>query len=332
MNVDLKDVAKLSKSLYYDKSKMFDGVSGDKIIRNLVFDALDMDQDSTAIDWYKWEANKIKVFEIISVAVDAVVPTVLTNQLDNLAEVRNIATGDEIKFTFEDDSLFRVGLVSAGNNEARRQELYGGSYTVDTDWYSVKVYAEFEKFIAGHINWQEYINRVAKSFANHLQTRIADAFQKSYSTLRATRKHTGTFDKDELLNISRHIKTATGNKPVAVYGTTTALSKVSDHAMSSEKTKDAINEVGYVGKLFGLPLIALPDAYQAGTEEFALSDNTLLILPQNEKLVSVALEGQTIATDKDSTLRNDLQIEFETRKKYGVQVAQAAVYGMYELN
>lgn len=328
--IDLKDVAKLSKDLYYDKNKQFGEVSGDQVFRNMIFDVLGA-QPGEAIDFYKWKENQNKVFEIVSIAVDSIVPTVLTNELDNLAEVRNLAIGDEAKFDFEDDSLFRVGLVASGDRDLRRQELHGGSFTVSTDWYGVKVYAEFEKFLAGHVNWRGYIDRIAKSFANHLQSKIAEAFVTSYDALRASRKQTGAFDKDELINIARHVRVASGGKQVAVYGSESALAKISDHALLSEKAKDQMNEIGRVGKIAGLDLIALPDAYKAGTEEFALDSDSLLILPVNEKLVSVVLEGQTLAQEVSSEKRNDMQIEFETLKKLGVQVAQAAVYGMYRM-
>lgn len=328
--INLKDVAKLSKDLYYDKNKHFGEVPGDQVIRNMVFDILGVESGST-IDYYKWQENKNKVFEVISVAVDAIVPTVLTNELDNLADVRNLAIGDEAKFDFEDDSLFRVGLVASGDRDLRRQELHGGSFTVATDWYGVKVYAEFEKFLAGHVNWRGYIDRIAKSFANHLQVKIAEAFVNSYDALRATRKQTGEFNRDELIAIARHVQVSSGGKKVAVYGSTSALAKISEHAQLSEKVKDEMNQLGYTGKLVGYDLIALPDAYKAGTEEFALDSDSLLILPQNEKIVSVVLEGQTIAHEVNSTSRNDMQIEFETMKKLGVQVAQSSVYGMYRM-
>lgn len=331
MDIAMKDVAKLSKDLYYNESKQYGEVSGDKVFRNLINDALGQEQGTKKIDYYAWQEHKNKVFQIISVAVDEVLPTILTDQLDSLAEVRNVGLGDEVVFSFEDDSLFRVGLVASGTRDLRRQELHGGSYTVETDWYGAKLFTELERFLAGHVNWRAWIDRIAKSFANQLQVMIADAFMGSYDDLRAARKHAGAFSTEELGEIARHVQVASGNKPVAVYGTRTALAQISEHAYESEGMKDAMNNVGYVGSVAGLDLVALPDAYKAGTEEFALDSNTLLVLPQNEKLVSIVLEGQPLMKEADGGNRNDMQIEFEYLKKLGVQVAQSSVYGMYRL-
>lgn len=325
------ELKKLSIDLYNNKNLMFNDISGDQAMRNMIADA--MGQATTgAIDYYAWEENKNKVFQILSVAIDAVLPTILTNELDSLADVRSVAVGDKPKFDIEDNSLLRVGLVASGTQDLQRQQLLGSSFTVDTDWYGAKVYAEFERFLAGEIDWKTYIDRVALSFSNKMQHQIYDAFVKSYDALRATRKVSGAYDEDKMVDLAEVVSVASGGKPVAVYGTRSALRAVSKGADLSSNMKDEMNKVGYLGTVGGLDLIAIPQAFKAGTEEFALDNKSLLVLPQGEKIVSVVLEGQSIVTDKDPMSNNSLQKEFLTLKKYGLQVAQTSVYGMYQLS
>lgn len=325
------ELQRLSIDLYNNRDLMFNDISGDQAMRNMIADA--MGQEGTgAIDFYEWQENKNKVFQILSVAIDAVLPTVLTNQLDTLADVRSVATGDKPKFDIEDNSLLRVGLVAAGTQDLQRQQLLGSSFTVETDWYGAAVYAEFERFLAGEINWQSYINRIALSFNNKMQHQIYDAFTQSYDGLRSTRKVSGTYDEDKLVDLAENISVAAGGKQVAVYGTRAALRAVSKGADLSSNMKDEMNKVGYLGNVGGLDLIAIPQAFKAGKEEFALDNKSLLVLPQGEKIVSVVLEGQAIVTDKDPLTNNSLQKEFLTLKKYGVQVAQTSIYGMYQLD
>lgn len=321
----------LSIDLYNNKNLMYNDVSGDQAMRNMIAEALGQEEGTTAIDFYAWEENKNKVFQILSVAIDAVLPTILTNQLDSLADVRNVNTGDKPKFDIEDNSLLRVGLVASGTQDLKRQQLMGTSFTVDTDFYGAKVFAEFERFLAGEINWQSYVDRVALSFSNKMQTQIYDAFMQSYDALRSTRKVEGTYDEDKLVDLAELVSATAGGKKVSVYGTRSALRKISKGAVASDGMKDEINKVGYLGTVGGLDLIAIPQAFKAGKEEFALDNKTLLVLPQGEKIVSVVLEGQSIVSDKDPMTNNALQKEFLTLKKYGVQVAQLSVYGMYKL-
>lgn len=328
--VDSKGLTKLATDLYHGRNVNFDGVSGDQALRNMVGDVLGVEPGSK-IDYYAWEANKLEVFQILSVAIDAVLPLRLENQFDAIADFRQVDLGDTQKFEIQDNSLLRIGRVSAGNQSLQRQQLFGKSFTVPTDWYGGKVYAEFERFMSGRVDWKGLVDRVAASFENKIQTEIYNGFAQSYDELRATRKATGTYEEDKLFEVAEHIGVASGGKPVAVYGTRKALRKITKDLPASESMKDQRNKIGFVDTLGGLDLIALPQAYKAGTEKFAIDDDTLLILPQGEKIVAVVLEGQAIVNDTDALARTDLQNEFVTLKKMGIQVGQVSVYGMYKI-
>lgn len=326
------ELAQLSIDLYNNKNMMFNEVSGDLAMRRIINEAIGQDKDAKKIDFYAWEDNKNKVFSILAVAIDAVLPRVLTNELDGLAEIKTTAHGDQAVFEMEDSSLFRVGLVASGTQDLRAQELVGENFTIDTDWYGAKVYAELEKFLAGNVNWQTYINRVATSFANHLSTKILDAFTAGYDALRAAYKSSGTYSEDKLRDLADMVQAKSGSKKVSVYGTASALRKVSKDADLSDSMKDQMNRVGYLGEVGGISLIQLPQAFRAGKEEFALDNKTLIILPENEKVVSIAIEGQALVSDKDPMGNTMLRKEFLTMKKLGVQVAQTAIYGMYKMS
>lgn len=310
---------------------MFNEVSGDEAMRKIMAEALGIEVGDK-IGHYQWEENKLKVFQILSVAVDAVLPVILENQFDSLADVRSVALGDKPRFEIEDNSLLRVGVVAAGTQDLQRQELHGTSFTVDTDWYGAKVFTDFERFMAGNVNWQGLVDRIAKSFANKMQTQIYDAFAASYDSLRAVRKQTGSYDEDKMVQVAQHVGAAAGGRPVAVYGTLSALRKVAKGADLSGNMKDRIAKVGHLDNVGGIELIAIPQAYKSGQEKFAIDDNTLLFLPQGEKIVTVVLEGETIVSDVDPMTNTALQREFLTLKRYGVQVAKMSVYGMYKLS
>lgn len=320
----------LAVDLYHDRKLNFNDVPGDVAMRNMIADALGQ-KAGEKIDHYKWEANKLKVFQILSVAVDAVMPTILTNQFDTLADVRNVALGDKPRFEIEDNSLLHVSMIASGTQDLQRQELFGSSFTVDTDWYGAKVYAEFERFMTGNVNWTTLVDRITGSFANFTQTRIYEAFAKSYPDVRTVRKTTGTYDEDKLIELAAHVSTAAGGKEVQVFGTKAALRKVTRGVDKSGAAKDKFNQVGYLETVAGLDLIALPQAYKAGTEEFAIADDTLLILPKGEKIVSIVLEGDAVVNDTDFMTRNDMQREFVTMKKMGIRVAALSIYGMYKM-
>lgn len=329
----MNGLAQLSRDLYKNRSLVYNDVSGNDAMRKLFYEALGVPVGTKSRELKTaWDMNKPRVFQIIDVAVDAVLPTVIKDQFDSLADFQNVAIGDEQRFTVKNTDLFRVATVAAGTQNLRRQALHGHNFKVETDWYGIKTYTEFEQFLAGNVDWTEYINRVAESFAAFIGERIYFAFANSYDGVRAARKHTGTFELDKLVDVSRHIRAASGGQQVAVYGSLSALGKITDGIDKSDRMKDEFQQVGYIKTVRGLDLIALPDAYKAGKEEFVVDDKSLLIIPSNEKIVQVVLEGDTYTNEAEASVNTGLQMEFTTLKKFGAQVNQASIYGFYKLS
>lgn len=321
-----QDLEHLAREVYFNRNFSQNGVSGSEAMRKLVLEKL-----GGEYSYYAWKEHKDEVFQLISVAIDAVLPTLITNQFDTLADVKNLALGDKNVFEVEDSRMITVGLVSAGNTDIRRQTITGRKFSVETDWYGAAVYTEFQQFVTGNIDWTKLVNKVADAFVNKMGSQIYDSIVTSYSLLTATRKQEGEFDTEKLAQLAQHVGIAAGGKEVAVYGTRAALAKVSKKADLSDAMRDEKNSVGFLGRIDGVPLICLPQAYKPNTNEFAMDDNTLLVLPQGEKIVAIAMEGDVITDEPDNMLRNDMQMSFETLKKYGLSVLKMAVYGMYKM-
>lgn len=328
-----KELAKLSRDLYYNKNLVYNEVSGNDAMRNLMFEALGVPVGTKGRDLKTaWDMNKPKVFQIIDVAVDAILPTIVKNQFDSLADFQNIQIGDVQRFTVKNHDLFRVATIASGTQDLRRQVLHNKNYTVQTDWYGIETYTEFEQFLAGNVDWADYINRVAESFANFIGEKIYKSFALSYDGVRANLKATGTFDIDTLINIARHVRATAGTDRVAVYGTTTALRQIGVGANMSDGMKDQMNKVGYLSTVSGLDLIAFPDAYKSGKQEFIVDEKALLVIPSNEKIVDVVTEGDSITNETEAVQHNALEMNFLTMKKLGIQVKQSSVYGFYKLS
>lgn len=329
-----KDLQKLIKEMKMNKDFSMNGVSGSDAIRSMMFDVLGVEEGSSSREMYRgFRENKEKLFQIIDVIVDETLPSLVGNEFDSLANYHSVAIGDNIRFRNPNNKLFRVARVAAGTQDIRRQNMLPQSYTVETDWYAVKTYAELEQFLNGQVDWNVYVQNVARSFAHEIGSRIFDAISKSYDGIRATRKVSGAFDIDQLLTLVGHVKASAGTQSVAVYGTEAALLKIArDESVTlSDRGRDELNRLGTVGSVLGIELRALPNAFRAGTEEFIVDDNTLLIIPSDEKIVDVVLEGEAITQESDALAHNALQMEFVTMKKLGIAVRQAAVYGYYKL-
>lgn len=328
--MDKNKLAQLSRDLYYNKSLVYNEVPAKEAFVKMIREAIGV-ADGERVNYYAWKNNSLKVFQILSIALDAVFPKLVTTEFDGLADTRNVAAGEKPKFEIKDNNLFKVSMVAAGTQNLVRQTQHGNSFTVDTDWYGLATFAEFEQLANGEIDWNDFVDKVAKSFVTYMGERIWEGVVKSYDTLKAGRKETGTYDEDKLIGLAQKVSADAGGAKVAVYGSLRALRKITKDVEKSDAAKEKFNTIGYLDTVAGLDLIALPSVYKTGAEEFLIDDNTLLVLPQGEKIISIVIEGDTYIVETESMGRNDMQLEFKTMKKFGMAVAQLAHYGIYKI-
>jgi hypothetical protein len=323
----MTDLARLGLDVYQGKNVMFNEVSGEDAIRNAINDAC-----GGEFNFRSFRENKYKVFSIIEELVDITLGTVITNQFDALADVKNVAVGEKPVFRIEDPSLFRIARIAGGTNDLRRQKILNRRFEVDTDYFGAKLYAELEMFVAGLVNWSNFVNRLSLSFANDLGVRIYEAIANSYTTLNSTYGVTATYDEDVLFDMVQHIEARAGGKSAVIMGTKKALRKVSKDLVMSQNMMDELNRVGYIGTLGGTPLVLLPQAHKVGTDTFFVDDNQLIVVPQGEKIVKVVVEGDSqMIENTQAGDRNDNQMEYTLQKKLGVGVMQSAIYGIYKI-
>lgn len=328
------DLVKLSKSIYETKNFEIQGTSGDDVLRNMIYNAMEIEPGTTGNAlYYAFDTHKNKVFQIINIAVDALTPKIVNDEFNHLANFQNVPLGTVARFQNPNNKLFSVSRIAPGLQDLKRQNMLGSAYTVETDKYGLSVYAEFEQFLLGMVNWSEFIQRVSASFSSFIGLRIYETFSDAYVSAKAHLKASGTFDIDVLLNLASHVKASAGVSEVTVYGTPSALGKVAAQVeMLSDAMKSEINRLGYLTTFRGIQFMALPERYIPGTNEFLVDDNTLTIVPTNHKIVDVVLEGETFTREQLAEEHQSLQMTFTMERNMGIQVIQSAVYGVYQLS
>lgn len=322
----LSELQILAQDLYNGVPTKFNGVDGTSAIRNMLNEACGGD-----FNYKNFREYKYRVFSLIEELVDVTLGTIITDQYEPLAEVKTVALGDRPYFKVNDNSLFRVARIASGTNDLRRQKITNRQFTVDTDDFGVKIYTETELLQAGRIDFPEWIQRIGMSFAHDLGIRIHEAIKASYSLLNATYGVTGSLDEDALLDMVSHVEAKTGKKAV-IYATRKMARKLTGALDKSDAMKDTANAVGYIDTIAGVPIFLLPQAHKVGTDEFEIDDNTILIVPDGEKIVRVLIEGEAVVLEtSDEGARNDRQVEYMLTKKMGVGVISTSVYGIYKV-
>lgn len=329
-----KDIVKLAVDLAKGKVQNYSSDTANETLRKAFADIAEYTEGMTDKEFRKvFRKNKAEIFEILEVIIDETLQEGLKSQFDTFAEYRNLAWGDENLFKTPVKDIFRVALVSDGNGNIRRQRLRDGQeFSVSLDTYAIKIGEDFHRFLANRVQWSSLMGLIAESFKRHLTQKIYEAVLSSYGKYNGYYHWQGTTTEEDLLEMAEHIKARTGSG-VGIYGTKLALRKLVPNADTvTEGMKEYRNAHGYYGSFAGINLFEIEQSHKYGSDEFAIDNNVILVLPQNhDKMVKVVNEGDAIIQDQQGGTSSDMMQEYFVANKFGISVITSKVFGFIKL-
>lgn len=278
--------------------------------------------------------TKVEFFAFVEETVTPIVHKKLEETFEKFAEFRNIGYGDEQKFLVPNTELFNVATIAEGSGNIRRKRLEGSEYTVDVSSFAVGIYEEFNRFLAGRVDWATYVQKMADSLSRDIALRISQALYGSFDVLSSTYRasilstQTETDLKDAVLEIASHVEAEHG--AAVILGTKSAIAKLKPDYSNNEQDGER-NLAGYFGVVDGYNTMAMPQFHINNTDEFAIDANTILILPEvDEKIVKVVVEGTAIMREANGgeMFRDDMRVNLDIIQRAGVLVLNPRKYGM----
>lgn len=322
----LTDIQKVAKDCYVGNVEKFSKNAANDVLRAEIIEKVGGEWSYTNFQKNKWD-----VYALIQEIIDVDLVNLSEEAFKQFCEVRNFELGDAAEFVVKNNTLFKVGIIADGINSTRRQRKLGSKLRTDAFKLAIATYEELDRFLAGRIDWKEYVDCVVASFNHEIATQITNAFGQAYSEIGTNLKvSTNAEGVDaELKKIINRVKGATG-KNVEVYGTAEALGKIAGAGALVDATDK--REIGYVQVFNGTKMVELPNTYNEVTNEWALSNDVLYVLPVGEPVVRLGYEGGvTILEDTTGTHRDDQQIEMTYMQKIHVAVLVAAKFGAVEI-
>lgn len=246
-------------------------------------------------------------------------------------DMRNMALGDTPEFYIPDDSLLAVADIAAGTQGVRRQRIVDGTtITVSTQLKAIKIYEELDRVLSGRIDFNEFIDRIGRSFTTEINNDMVTAFMGVYGKVVAPYQQSGSWSESTLLTLIDHVEAATG-KEAKVFGSRTAVRKISTAVVGNEVNSDYYN-MGYVGKFNGTSVFTLKNGHKVGTTDFILSDTDLYVVAGDDKFIKFVTEGDTLIIPGNPIDNADLSQEFMVAHKYGTAIALSEAFGVYRVS
>lgn len=272
--------------------------------------------------------------------IETIVPVIIEEGLRGdeffaqFVEDRNLALGDDEEFWTEDNSLFIVASAAHGTQGIRRQRLdIGQKVTIPRTLKIVKVYEEFNRLLAGRVDFNTFVDRVAKSFMNATYNdiyNIFNAISASTAGMNSTYYKTGSYSESTLIDLVDHVEAA--NTAVAsIIGTRSALRKVTTAIVADEAKSDMYN-FGYYGKFNGTAMFVAKQRHVAGTDTFVLDDSKVYVVANDDRFIKHVNAGEGILVDGNPLDRADLTKEYLYAQETGVGIVLRGRIGVYDLS
>lgn len=287
------------------------------------------------------KAHATEIFAIIEEEIDFKISQGFdaSEWFNEFVEVHNLALGDGIQFNINNDkTLFEILDYSGDNHDLTMQQLpERGFVQVKTSPKAVKIGKDIDLIILGRIDFPAWIQKIADSFVQYVQTMTYNGLVSAEAKLPAKYKQTGTLSaatKQTFDDLIDEVALANGTD-VFILGTKTALKKINalaDVQWASEKQKEEMNNTGRIGNYEGTTLMEIPQKLSLSGAR-AYSDRKLYIMPRTEdKFVKFVDEGESEIFEVTEKFENQDDFDtYEIHRDMGVDVVLGQYYGVWTL-
>lgn len=286
--------------------------------------------------------NRYDIYEIITQAVDEVVPNKVMDAVGIFAEVQTVPQGTKAVFkqkvgkTRARKFLTQVGLsgvyetfrLDVKNFEVQAHAV-GGAATID-----------FERMLDGAEVLSDLVDIITEGMVDSVYLEVHKALRAAYSVTgipQANRATGSTFSGDDMMGLISVVR-AYGNGAV-IFAPPEFIGKMGADAIVPVGANyqgvyhpqdiDAIHNQGYINIFRGTPIVQIPQSYTDENNNKTWIDPQLAyILPTGgERVVKVVLEGNTQMYDFTN---RDQSMEIHTYRKLGAAILSYHNWAIYQ--
>lgn len=295
-----------------------------KELRTMVYN------EAGRLDWYKYQANKNLIFQLIGETVDVILPTRIETALGMFVETKQFGQGDKPRFKVTKGKSrvknFVTKVGAGGNYDVAQLDSTYVDMSIEARGGGVLV--EFERFLDGTDSLADLYDALVDGLEYKIYMDIQDAMKATTSTVPANnyKTHAG-FDSTKMKALLTTIR---------AYGTPNIICTpefgytiVPDTNFIAQSHMEQLMDKGYMGRYAGANVVLLPQSFTDETNVTKVLDPQYgyVVASGEERFVKLGMEGQTIVDDVKNA---DMSLEVQVMKKYGISIIHHNVIGVYK--
>ena len=286
--------------------------------------------------------------DIIETTVETVVTYGISENewFNDFVDKMTIGYGDRADFYSEEESILSIAKTGESHHDHVLQRIAAGQVVpVPVFRHVVKIGADINRYILNQVSWDKMILAIAKAYIIDTQSEAYAALDTAVSKLPVTTGFIGSgalsaSTKDAFDAIIANVQAANEGATVGVFGTQTALKKITPLAnvdWANNGQKDNLANSGIIGIYEGTPMVQIPQRFKDKTMTTKMfKDTKLFIMPMiDNKLVKFIDCGDTeinIVDEKgEQNGRWDDIMTYEVQRIYGVAVQIGRYFGQWTL-
>ena len=285
----------------------------------------------------QWERNKYDVFDLLSEAMDEVLPQKVISAVGMFAETRQVPQGTRLEFT-----------ITRGKQRGRQfvtratETGYYETFRLDRDRIDLTPKAigaagimDFERYLDGAENIADIYEVITDGIVDEIFRMIQECLLASWNATgrpAANKVAATNFDAVAMVKLCNTV--AAYGAPVIYCSPQFAAEMVNAIVYNTEtKISDTdmqeVRDRGYIGKFRGTPVVVMPQSFDDETNsKLTMNPSFAYVIPSGkEKLVKVGMEGESFFKEYDN---RDNSTVLQAYKKVGVAMVGTPNYwGIY---
>lgn len=285
----------------------------------------------------QFERNKYDVFDLLSEAMDEVLPQKVISTVGMFAETRQVPQGTRLEFT-----------ITRGKQRGRQfvtratESGYYETFRLDRDRIDLTPKAigaggimDFERYLDGAESIADIYEVITDGIVDEIFRMIQECLLASWNATgrpAANKVVATSFDAVAMVKLCNTV--AAYGSPVIYCSPQFAAEMVNAIVYNTEtKISDTdmqeVRDRGYIGKFRGTPVVVLPQSFDDETNsKLTMNPSFAYVIPSGkEKLVKVGMEGESFFKEYDN---RDNSTVLQAYKKVGVAMVGTPNYwGIY---
>ena len=304
--------------------------------------------DKGRFNRYKFERNKIDLFELLSENLEEVLPQSVASAIDMFVEIMRVPQGSRPEFRVtrgkQRGKQFVTRATESGNYE---------TFRLDRDRFDVFIQAiggagivDFERYLDGVESITDIYEVINAGMTDRIFEMVQEALLATWNLAGRPARNKVTANTFDAAAMTKLCNTVAAYGAPAIYcspefaaemvnvivythtpqsGTATTAIKISDQDMME------VRERGYIGKFHGVPVIVMPQSFTDETNsKLAMNPSFAYVIPTGrEKLIKLVFEGSPYFREWDDH-EGDNSITLQAYAKVGLAIVSTPNYwGIY---